>query len=58
MKCYGQKSQNILLILKYIARKIKGEIITIIKAYPRKLIASEIGELNLSQFLASHEIAS
>ena len=32
--------------------------ITIPKAYPKKLIAREIGKLNLSQFLASHEIAS
>ena len=44
-------STNILDI-KNIARKIKGENSTIIKAFPKKLIASEIGKLNLRRFLA------
>ena len=41
-----------------IARTIKGDIITFTKAYPRKNISQEIGKLTLSQFLASHEVAS
>ena len=47
-----KKSENITDI-NNIDRKIKGEIITIIKAYPRKQVSQEIGKLNLSQFSAS-----
>ena len=53
----SKESKNIPNV-KNITRKIKGEIITITKDYPNKIIARDIGKLHLTQFLASHEIAS
>ena len=37
---------------------IKGEVLSITKAYPYKQIAQEIGRLHLWQFMVLHEIAS
>ena len=52
-----KKSENIPDV-NNIARKIRGDIITFTKAYPRKQVSKEMGKLHLSHFLASHEIAS